>query len=67
MYMIVTEPGLTPVTMPLEEPTVAIDVLPLLQVPPGVVELNVMLRPIQTDPGPVIAAGSGFTVIVVVV
>lgn len=36
--------------------------LAALHVPPGVVELNVIVEPTQTDVPPVIEAGSGFTV-----
>jgi hypothetical protein len=35
VYIILVDPALTPVTKPVLAFTVAIDVLPLLQVPPG--------------------------------
>ena len=56
-----SRPAVTPVTMPVDEPTVA---LPLLasQVPPGVMSFSVVVCPTQTVLMPVIAAGSGLTV-----
>jgi hypothetical protein len=59
-------PGETAVTIPVSEPTVAIEVLLLLQVPPGVILLKFAVVPTQADKGPVIRAGSGFTVITAV-
>jgi hypothetical protein len=53
-------PEATPVTIP-EEPIVAIAVALLLQVPPGVALVNVMVWPWQTPTGPKMAA-SAFTV-----
>jgi len=52
--------------MPLEEPTVAVAVLALLQVPPGVVQVRVDEPPGHTAGAPVIAAGDAFTVTVAV-
>jgi hypothetical protein len=58
---------LTPVTTPVPTPTVAIAVLPLAQVPPGVKSVNVVVPPAShTWPVPVIGSGSGFTVAVAV-
>ena len=54
--MIVTGPADTPVTTPVVNPlvyTVAIDVLLLLQLPPAVVSVKVMVRPAHTVAGPV--------------
>lgn len=48
-------------TMPFEEPTVAILVLELLQVPLPVASARVLLPPAHTLSVPVIAAGDGFT------
>ena len=59
-------PGL-PVSNPVAEPMVATDVLLLLHVPPVVASINVVVAPAQIVVAPVIAPGSGFTVIVVVV
>ena len=60
-----------PVTIPSSAPsltTVAIAELPVLHTPPAVASLSVIVDPAHTSNGPpVIAAGSGFTVIVVVV
>ena len=60
-------PPLTPVTIPLDEPTVAIEVLPEAQVPPPVLLVNVIVCVAHTTPGPVDAAGSGCTVTTAVV
>ena len=51
--------------MPVAEPIVAIPGLPLVQNPPGVASLNVVVKPTQTDKVPVIGAGNGVTVTVV--
>ncbi len=56
-----------PVTTPLPEPTVAMDVLLLLQVPPVDVLDNVEVPPTHTVVPPVMTAGNGLTVIMVVV
>lgn len=63
-------PGATPVTMPDEDPTVAIPVLLLLHMPPGVPFVNGSILPTHTlqglvDDGQGIATGVGHTVIVV--
>ena len=60
-------PADTPVTFPVAEPTVATDVLLLLQVPPLVTSDSGIEKPTQTTAGPVIAAGIGLTVTTVVV
>jgi hypothetical protein len=59
-------PAATPITTPVPEPTVATPVLPLLQVPPLALLLNVVVLPMHTDAVPVIVAGTGFTVMIVV-
>ena len=60
-------PELMPVTMPVPEPIVAIRVLLLVQVPPGVESVRVMAVPTQrTVAGPVITAGKVVTVTVFV-
>ncbi len=51
--MIVTVPEATPVTTPVDEPTVAIAVLLLLHVPPDVALLSVVVLPWQTLAVPV--------------
>jgi len=48
VYEIIHVPAVMPVTIPVEEPTVAIAVLVLLQTPPDVVSVNVRVEPIQT-------------------
>ena len=65
-YVITAAPGDTPVTMPVE-PTAAIAVLLLLHPPPVVPSVNVIVDPAQTLALPVIAPGSGFTVIALTV
>ena len=60
------EPAEMPVTI-LVEPTVAMVVLLLIQEPPAVVSPSVVVAPVQTQVVPVIAAGSGLTVMVIVV
>ncbi len=66
VYLIVTMPGLTPVTTPVKGATVAIVTAVLLHIPLGVVLDNVVVAPTQTEPDPVIAAGNGLTVILFV-
>jgi hypothetical protein len=56
---------LTPVTMPLDVPTVAIPVDPLVHVPPGVGSTSVIVDPTQTDEGPDMGSTAGLTIIVV--
>ena len=51
-----------PVTTPVEGPIVAIAVVLLLQVPPPVASLKVVVKPAQTLVFPVIGDGSGLTV-----
>lgn len=61
----VTSPDETPVMMPVAEPAVAMAVLLLLHVPPAVASLSVMVPPLaQSVDGPVMAAGSGLTLMV---
>jgi hypothetical protein len=64
--VIIAVPAITPVTIPVREPTVAIVVLLLDQVPPPVESLNMVVEPTHTDVSPVIIGGR-LTVIVVVV
>ena len=56
-------PADTPVTTPVDEPTVAIAVLLLLQVPPVVASLIIIEEPVHTVVRPVIGEGVGLTVI----
>jgi len=55
--VILTVPTVTPVTIPVALPTVAIDVFELLQLTPDVASLRVIELPEQDVEGPVIAAG----------
>jgi hypothetical protein len=50
--------------MPVPDPTVAIAVLPLHQLPPLVASASVAVVPAQVTAVPVIADGKGFTVMV---
>ncbi len=63
VYVIVAVPAPVPVTTP-DVPTVATGVLLLLHVPPDVASESVMADPVQTFPGPDMAAmeGRAFTV-----
>lgn len=61
------EPAATPVTTPLDVPTVAIDDGAPLHVPPPIPSLSVVVRPTHTLNVPVIVDGSGFTLTVAVV
>ena len=64
LYDIVEVPDDNPVTTPVVEPILARLGTLLLQVPPAVISLNVVLDPWQTVIKPVIAAGFGLTVTV---
>ena len=55
--MIVAKPDATAVTTPVVAFTVAIDVLPLLHVPPETAWLSVDVKPTHALRVPVIAAG----------
>ena len=59
-------PGATPVTMPVVEPTDATDVALLLQVPPAILLLKLMVAPTHTVEAPLMvpALGTGLTVMV---
>jgi hypothetical protein len=61
--VIVGNPAATPVTIPVDPvpPTVACEVLLLLQLPPGA-SVSVMVDPWQTEVGPLMADGDEFTV-----
>ena len=64
--MIFGEPAATPVTTPVVEFTVAKEALLLLHVPPTVASLSVLVKPIHALAVPVMDAGNGLTVIIVV-
>lgn len=65
LYVIADVPAVTPVTVPEEDPTVATVVVPDVHVPPVVVELKVVVAPVQMPVVPVMDDGSVITVIVV--
>jgi hypothetical protein len=67
VYVIIELPEDTAVAIPDEEPMVATDVVPLAQVPPAGVLVNVVELPSHIDKDPDNVDGNGFTVIVVVV
>jgi hypothetical protein len=58
----VTVPADTPLTTPVDEPTVAIVVFPLLHVPGPTELVSVVVAPTHTFMLPVIVAGIGYTV-----
>ena len=62
VYWMLAVPAATPVTTPVRVPTVAMDVLRLLHVPPVAVSISVEVVPTQNDVVPVIADGVEFTV-----
>jgi hypothetical protein len=64
--VIVVLPAATPVIIPEVKSTVATAVVLLLQLPPAMLLLNIMVEPLQTEAGPLIvpAVGTGLTVIV---
>ncbi len=59
-------PAATPETIPVAEPTVAIEVLLLVHVPPEVALFSVTEAPTHVAIVPVMADGNGVTVTVVV-
>jgi len=65
VYVMEDVPVATPVTRPEDALIVAIEVVPLLQVPPLVESLNAVVNPVHTTAVPVIA-GTAVTVIVVI-
>lgn len=67
MYDIMDVPDVIALTNPVPEPIVAILVLLLSHEPPLVISVSKEVLPMQSDVGPVIDAGNGFTVIVNVV
>jgi hypothetical protein len=53
----VAVPADTPVTIPVDEPTVATRSLLLIHVPPDIALLKVVVNPVQTPLVPVMAGG----------
>src|SRR5665647_2384158 len=66
VYDITDVPPDTPVTTPVPATTVATAGVALLHVPPAVASANVVVKPTHTFVVPVITAGKGLTVTVVV-
>ena len=64
VYEMITVPDEIPVTIPEAEPIVAIEVILLPQAPPGTASLQVVVEPTHTFKVPVIGAGPGETVTV---
>ncbi len=60
-------PADTPVTTPVNDPTLAILLAEEVHQPPPLPSIRVIPDPVQTDDGPPMAVGAAFTVIVVVV
>ena len=65
--MIVVDPSALPVTTPVPDPTDAVEGKALVQVPPPVRSVNVIVLKRHTVGDPEIAAGAAFTVTTVVV
>jgi hypothetical protein len=61
-YVIIAVPALTPLTIPLLDPTVAVAVLLQVHIPPVGKQLCVVAEPTHTLLLPVMAEGTGFTV-----
>ena len=66
-YVMVTVPEITPDTIPVDEPTLAIAVLLLAQRPPGTALPRATVSEEQRAEGPAMADGDALTVIVLVV
>ena len=66
VYFITDVPFETPETMPVPEPTEAMAVVPLLQEPPAVLSDSVVRWPVQIPSIPVMPAGNGLTVMILV-
>jgi hypothetical protein len=64
VYEITTVPAAIPVMLPVDEPIVAINELPLVHIPPATDSLKATEDPTQTLEAPVIPVGMGSTVIV---
>jgi hypothetical protein len=58
-------PALMPDTIPVDTPTVPTLTLLLLQIPPGVVQPSVVVKPVQTEAVPVIDAAKALTLTVI--
>jgi hypothetical protein len=67
MVAVVATDTVPPVTIPVELPTEATVLLLLVHVPPDIVLLNIVVCPEHTVGVPVLAGGTGFTVITVVI
>lgn len=59
-------PVVMPVTNPEELPIVAIVVVPLVQLPPGLGSVRITVPPAHNAEGPVMEPGNGFTVMMAV-
>ena len=62
VYVIVAVPALTPVVTPVVLPMLAMPASLLLQVPPPVLLVSVVLKPTHALEVPVMATGTAFTV-----
>jgi hypothetical protein len=67
VYIILGVPVATPLTIPVVEPTVALERSLLLHVPPPVASASVVVEPTHTVEAPVTTAGDAFTLTTVVV
>jgi hypothetical protein len=66
IYDIVATPPTSPFAIPVDEPMVAMVVLLLLHVPPGVPSVNVAVEPTHILYDPMINDGSGLMVTIAV-
>ena len=64
--MMILVPAVIGVTPPVDSPIIATEVLPLSHVPPPLASVKVADTPEHTSAGIEMAAGSGFTVIILV-
>jgi hypothetical protein len=62
VYLICAVPTATPLTIPVDDPTMAIPVVPELHTPPVVASCSVVVLPTHRFVLPVTRAGKGFTV-----
>jgi len=67
VYVITEVPGLTPVTIPLEEPAVAIDATELAQAPPVVVLVHTAFEPLHIGVIPLIVWAIGAVTVTIFV
>ena len=65
VYVIIAVPASAPPTVPVPTPTTATEISLLDQTPPAVISVSAIVNPAQTFVVPVMAAGSAYTVTIV--